>query len=244
MQTADMLKTLQLLYPLQNLDAITDKAVRASWTHRDYLDRLLEGECERRKCNAIGRRIQEARFPVPKEVSDFNWNWPTKINRAQIQDLFRLAFVPAHANVVFIGGVGLGKTHLASALGRRACQQGYSVLFTTAVGIVNSLAAAQAAQRLRIEMRRYIRPQILIVDELGYLPIDKLGADLLFQIFSERYERGAIILTTNKAYKHWPSIFNNDATLASAVLDRLLHHAETVLIEGKSYRMKDRLPDT
>ena len=93
-------------------------------------------------------------------------------------------------------------------------------------------------------MRRYIRPQILIVDELGYLPIDKLGADLLFQIFSERYERGAIILTTNKAYKHWPSIFNNDATLASAVLDRLLHHAETVLIEGKSYRMKDRLPDT
>ena len=145
MQTADMLKTLQLLYPLQNLDAITDKAVRASWTHRDYLDRLLEGECERRKCNAIGRRIQEARFPVPKEVSDFNWNWPTKINRAQIQDLFRLAFVPAHANVVFIGGVGLGKTHLASALGRRACQQGYSVLFTTAVGIVNSLAAAQAA---------------------------------------------------------------------------------------------------
>ncbi len=145
--------------------------------------------------------------------------------------------------MIFIGGVGLGKTHLATALGREACEKGRTVLFTTAVDIVNTLAAAQIARSLRQELKRYTRPDLLIVDELGYLPIDKLGGDLLFQVFSERYERGPVIITTNKAYKHWPSIFNNDATLTSAVLDRLLHHAETLIVEGPSYRMKDRIAD-
>ena len=144
-------------------------------------------------------------------------------------------------NVIFIGGVGLGKTHLATALGLQACAQGHATLFATAVDIVNSLAAAQLAHRLRQELHRYTRPALLIVDELGYLPIDKLGADLLFQVFSQRYERASTVITTNKPYKHWPSVFNNDATLTSAVLDRILHHAETVVIEGSSYRMKDRV---
>lgn len=243
MKTTDMLQTLQLMYPLQNLEELTARAGREGWSHSDYLDRLLEGECQRRETNGIARRIKEARFPLRKDLTEFNWSWPRKINKSQIQNLFRLAFVEAHANVVFIGGVGVGKTHLATALGRRACELGHTVLFATAVDIVNTLAAAQATQRLRAEMRRYTRPRVLVVDELGYLPIDKLGADLLFQVFSQRYERGSIVLTTNRAYKQWPGIFNNDATLASAVLDRLLHHAETVLIEGHSYRMKDRIPD-
>ena len=137
----------------------------------------------------------------------------------------------------------MGKTHLATALGRHACEQGHTVLFTTAVDIVNTLAAAQAAQRLRAELRRYTRPEVLVVDELGYLPIDKLGADLLFQVFSQRYENGSTVLTTNKTYKHWPEIFNNDAALTSAVLDRVLHHAETIIIDGSSYRMKERVSD-
>ena len=117
------------------------------------------------------------------------------------------------------------------------------MLFTTAVDIVNTLGAAQIARNLRQELKRYTRPDLLIIDELGYLPIDKLGGDLLFQVFSDRYERGSVVITTNKIYKHWSSIFNNDATLTSAVLDRLLHHAETLLIEGPSYRMKDRIAD-
>jgi DNA replication protein DnaC len=154
-----------------------------------------------------------------------------------------MAFLEDHTNVVFIGGVGMGKTHLATALGHHACEKGHSVLFTTAVDIVNTLSAAQATQRLRKELRRYTRPALLVVDELGYLPIDKLGADLLFQVFSQRYEHGSTVITTNKTYKHWPDIFNNDATLTSAVLDRVLHHAETILIEGASYRMKDRVTD-
>ena len=243
MKTADMLKSLQLAYPLENLAALTGRAAAEAWPHQDYLDRLLEGECRRREANAVARRLKEARFPLRKDLSGFNWSWPKKINRVQIQNLFRLAFLEEHANVVFIGGVGMGKTHLATALGRQACEQGHTVLFATAVDIVNTLAAAQAAQRLRSELRRYTRPALLVVDELGYLPIDKLGADLLFQVFSQRYERGSTVLTTNKTYRHWPDIFNNDATLTSAVLDRVLHHAETVLIEGSSYRMKDRVTD-
>lgn len=115
------------------------------------------------------------------------------------------------------------------------------MLFTTAVDIINTLTAAQAACRLKAELKRFVTPAILCIDEVGYLLIDKTGADLLFQVISQRYERGSIVLTTNQAYKHWAKIFNNDSTLTSAVLDRLLHHAETVILEGKSYRMKDQV---
>ena len=119
--------------------------------------------------------------------------------------------------------------------------KGRSVLFTTAIDVINTLSAAQSANRMKTEIKKYLTPTLLILDELGYLPIDKRGADLLFQVISLRYEQGSIIITSNRAYKHWPQIFNNDSTLTSALLDRLLHHAETVLIEGKSYRMKDKI---
>jgi DNA replication protein DnaC len=117
------------------------------------------------------------------------------------------------------------------------------VLFTTAVDIINTLTAAQITQRLKAELKRYTAPNLLIMDELGYLPIDKQGADLLFQVISQRYEHGSMVITTNKAFKSWPAIFNNDSVLTSAVLDRLLHHADTVLIEGSSYRMKEKRSD-
>ena len=125
----------------------------------------------------------------------------------------------------------------------QACLKEYSVLFTSAIDIINALSAAKTLGRLQFELNKYLRPQILVIDELGYLPIDQLGANLLFQVFSKRYEKGSIILTTNKAFKKWPSIFNNDSTITSAVLDRLLHHAETSVIQGPSYRMKDQNPD-
>jgi DNA replication protein DnaC len=140
-----------------------------------------------------------------------------------------------------LGGVGLGKSHLASALGYAACLKGHSVLFATAIDVINTLTAAQLAGRLKQELKKYTKPELLILDELGYLPIDKTGADLLFQVISLRYEQGALVITSNRAFKDWPEIFNNDATLTSAMLDRLLHHAETIVIEGKSYRMKDQI---
>ena len=165
--------------------------------------------------------------------------WPKKINRMQIQNMFGLGFVADKSNVIFLGGVGLGKTHLTIALGYQACLQGYTVLFSTAVDAINNLVAAQNAGRLKQELKKYAKPAVLIVDELGYLPIDKVGADLLFQVISKRYEHGSLILTTNRAFKDWPEIFNNDSTLTSALLDRLLHHTETTVIQGKSYRMKE-----
>ena len=125
-------------------------------------------------------------------------------------------------------------------MGHAACLASHSVLFTTTVDINNTLTAAQALCRLKAELKRFLAPRLLCVDELGYLPIDKTGADLLFQVISQRYEKGSLVLTTNQPFKHWPKVFNNDSTLTSAVLDRLLHHAETVVIEGKSYRMKDQ----
>jgi DNA replication protein DnaC len=132
---------------------------------------------------------------------------------------------------------------LSIALGHAACLNGHSVLFTTAVDIINTLAAAQSAGRLKREFHRYLKPAVLIVDELGYLPIDKHGADLLFQIISQRYERAPMVITTNRAYKHWSQIFNNDSTLTSAILDRVVHHADTIIIEGKSFRMKDEIDE-
>ena len=237
------LDTLQLTFVREHYDAFVTTAANEQWDHLPLLARLLEGEAAQRRDRAIARRIRLARFPIKKTLDAFDWTWPKKINRQQVMNLFRLQFVEQASNVIFVGGVGLGKSHLAIALGLRACEERYPVLFASAIDVVNTLAAAQAADRLKQGLNRYIRPRVLLLDELGYLPIDKTGADLLFQIISQRYERGSTVITTNRVYRKWPEIFNNDATLTSAVLDRLLHHAETVVIQGKSFRMKDANPE-
>jgi DNA replication protein DnaC len=237
----EQLGYLKLQFIQKHFDELARQAAQSQWSHVDYLQRLIEGEAQERQDRARERRIREARFPVIKTLDQFDFTWPSKLNRAQVQNLFRLKFIEEKGNVIWVGGVGLGKSHLAIALAHAACLAGHRVLFTTAIDIINTLSAAQHAGRLAPQLKKYLRPAVLLVDELGYLPIDKHGADLLFQIISQRYERGSIILTTNKAFKHWPSIFNNDSTLTSAILDRVLHHAETVIIEGKSYRMKDRI---
>ena len=237
----DHLDYLNLKYFQENLESLTQQAAQEQWTPLQYLGRLLEGEVHRRQDQRVARRVQAARFPVIKTLEQFDWGWPSKINRDQVRDLFRLSFLEEHANVILLGGVGLGKSHLATALGHAACLRGHSVLFATAVDVINTLTAAAAAQRLKAELKRYLSPKLLILDEVGYLPIDKVGADLLFQIVSHRYESGSMILTTNQPFKNWSKVFNNDSTLASALLDRILHHAHVVTIQGKSYRMKDQI---
>jgi DNA replication protein DnaC len=229
---------LKLPYISENHEDVAKIAARKQWTHIQFLKELIHQEANLKEDRAILRRIKIARFPVIKTLDQFNWSWPEKINQAQIQNLFRLKFIEDKSNVVFIGGVGLGKTHLATALGYQACLKGHTVLFASAIDVINNLTAAKRAERLKHELKKYLKPSIVILDELGYLPIDKNGADLLFQIISQRYERGSIIITTNRVFKEWPEIFNNDSTLTSALLDRLLHHTEAVVIEGESYRMK------
>lgn len=238
-QQLDSLK-LPLIKDQYNELALT--AAQQSWSHVDYLGRLVDAQYQQRLQRTIQHRIKAARFPVLKTLEQFHWDWPKKINRLQVQNLFRLEFLTQKANVIFLGTVGLGKSHLATALGYAARQESHTVLFANAIDAINHLSAAQKKNALKIELRKYLRPDLLILDEIGYLPIDQHGADLLFQIISQRYERGSIVLTTNKPFKQWASIFNNDSTVASAVLDRLLHHAETVVLEGPSFRMKDQIP--
>jgi DNA replication protein DnaC len=235
------LQRLHLQYIQSNYQTLARKAAEQQRSYLDYLAQLVEGEFTAREMRSIERRIKNARFPVRKTLEDFQWSWPKKINRLQIQNLFRLDFIATCTNVVMIGNVGLGKTHLSIALGHAACTSGHSVLFTTAIDIINTLASAQSAGQLKREIRRYVKPAVLIVDELGYLPIDKHGADLLFQIVSGRYERAPTVINTNRTYKHWAQIFNNDSTLTSALLDRIMHHVDTIIIEGKSFRMKDEV---
>ena len=238
---AHHLTYLKLTFMAQHYAELATQAAQTMWPHVDYLAKLAEGEADLRRDRATKSRIRLARFPVIKTLEQFRWDWPTRINRLQVQNHFRLAFIQDKANLILLGGVGLGKTHLATALGYVACLHGYSVLFASAIDVINTLAAAKNAGRLKAELKTYTKPALLILDELGYLPIDKAGADLLFQVISLRYEQGAIVITSNRAFKEWPKIFNNDSTLTAAILDRLLHHAETIIIEGKSFRMKDQL---
>ena len=219
---------------------LAQQAAQQNGSHVDYLCRLIDGQYQQRLQHTIQLRVKAARFPVLKTLEQFRWDWPKKINRLQVQHLFRLEFLAQKGNVLFLGTVGTGKTHLATALGYAACLEGHSVLFANAIDVVNHLSAAHKRSDLKNELKKYLRPEILICDEIGYLPIDQHGADLLFQVISQRYERGSIVLTTNKPFKQWATIFNNDSTIASAVLDRLLHHSETILIEGTSFRMKDQ----
>jgi DNA replication protein DnaC len=236
----EILQRLSLTFVAQHYEELGQQAARDQLGHVEYLRRLAEGEAAVRYERSVQRRTKAAHLPVPKTLEQFDWAWPKKINRAQVQDLFRLRFIEQNSNVVFIGGVGLGKTHLAVALAHTACLNNVSTLFAPAVDIVNTLSAAQATNTLSKALKTYVTPRLLMIDELGYLPMDKRGADLLFQVISARYERSATILTANTTYKHWAPIFNNDATITTAILDRLLHHCETITIEGKSYRMKDK----
>jgi DNA replication protein DnaC len=235
------LRYLKLSFTQDHCKDLAAQAAKKHWSYLDYLEKLADGEAAMRSDRSIERRIRLARFPVIKTLDQFKWSWPKNINRLQVQNLFRLNFIKDKSNVIFLGGVGLGKTHLASALAYAACLKGHSVLFATAIGVINTLAAAQAAGRMKQELKKYTRPELLILDELGFLPIDKAGANLLFQIISLRYEQGALVITSNRAFRDWPEIFNNDSILTSAILDRLLHHAETVVIKGKSYRIRDQI---
>jgi DNA replication protein DnaC len=235
------LQDLKLVFIAEHYGDLAQQAAHKQCSHIEYLGQLVEGEAHRRRDRATQNRIRQARFPVIKTLDQFRWDWPTQINRAQVQHHFTLSFLSDHTNLFYLGNVGLGKTHLVTALGYTACLKGHSVLFASAIDVINTLAAAKSTGRLKLELNKYAKPALLILDELGYLPIDKTGADLLFQVISLRYERGSTLITSNRAFKDWPKIFNHDSTLTAALLDRLLHHAETVVIEGKSYRMKGKL---
>jgi len=231
------LEALRLKNIAENFENAISNATKNKSTYFDFLSALIADEAIAKEDRAIERKIKLARFPFIKTIADLNWNH-ADINRQQIENFLRLKFLENNENIVFLGNCGLGKTHLAIAIGEKACRAGHSVLFASAVDIINELIAAKEMNALDKSLKKFINPKLLIIDELGYLPVDKLGSDMLFQVISKRYESGSIILTTNRQYNEWGYVFNNDDVVASAILDRVMHHCESVVIKGDSYRIK------
>ena len=206
----------------------------------EVLATLIGMEQTVRQQRALERRLRQARLPKQKTLADYDFNFPKRVPKTAIVRLFDCDFIPRHGCAVLIGPTGTGKTHLLTALGYTACERGYSVRYTRVVDMLNHLTTAQINGRLANALKTYVRPQVLLLDELGYLPIDKRGADLLFQVVAARYESGSIVLTTNRAFREWGTLFDVDNTLATALIDRLMHHGEALVIKGDSYRMKDK----
>jgi len=176
-------------------------------------------------------------------VAEYDFNFPKRVPKAVVLRLFDCDFIDRHDCAVLIGPTGTGKSHLLTALGYRAAERGHSVRHTRVVDLINHLTAAQIKGVLGRTLSAYVRPSLLLLDELGYLPIDKRGADLLFQVVAARYETGSIVLTTNRPFREWGTLFDMDNTLATALIDRLMHHGEAIVIQGESYRMRDKDPD-
>jgi DNA replication protein DnaC len=217
-----------------------DEAARKQSSMLDVLEVLVAEELAVRRNRALANRIKRACLPPRKTLENYDFTWPKRIPKQSILRLFDGDFVAQHACAVFIGPTGTGKSHLLNALGYAACEKGISVRFTRVVDMINDLVAAQRRGALQKALRDYTRPQLLLLDELGYLPIDKRGADLLFQVVAARYESGSVVVSTNRAFRDWGTTFDVDNTLASAMIDRLMHHGEPIVIEGESYRMKGK----
>lgn len=214
------------------------EAGRKGLSHLQFLEHIIDEEATARFERSVQAKIKRARIPVHKTIDNFDWTFPKKIPRQRILNLLDLEFITSRKNVILLGPTGVGKSHLAQAIAYQACLAGIPTLFSTAIDIINQLNASLSDKSFIRTLKRFTSPGLLVCDELGYLPVDKQGADLLFQIISARYERGSIVLTSNRAFKDWGKTFNNDNTIASAVIDRLAHHSEVILIEGDSYRMK------
>jgi DNA replication protein DnaC len=224
---------------LERLEQTAERARAEQWPYEQFLEALLEAEVFARDASGARQRIRAAQFPARKTLEDFDWQAQPAAERPLVMHLAQLAWIEEHSNVCFFGPPGTGKSHLAIALSMKACEAGFRVAFATAQEWVSRLEAAQDRNQLEAELRRLERYQLLVVDEVGYLPLERQAANLLFALVSRRYERGSIIVTSNRSFEQWGEILG-DAMVAAALIDRLIHHATMVTLKGKSYRLRER----
>jgi len=224
---------------LERLEQTAERARAEQWPYEQFLETLLEAEVYARDASGARMRTRHAAFPALKTLDDFDWAAQPTAERPLVLHLAQLGWIDERANVCFFGPPGTGKTHLAIALGLKACQSGYRVAFATAQEWVSRLEQAQDRNQLETELRRLERYHLLIVDEVGYLPLERQAANLLFALVSRRYERGSIAITSNRGFEQWGEILG-DAMVAAALIDRLVHHATMITLKGKSYRLRER----
>lgn len=236
----EQLSRLRLIKSRERLEALLQEATSEQLSHADFLDRLLGEEVESKTRKNISMRTNLARFPFVKSLDSFDFAYQPSLDKKQIGQLATCHFIEHGENAVILGPPGVGKTHLAVGLGLKAIENGYRVLFTTAAAMIGTLTRALSENRLDEKLKMYTVPRLLLVDEIGYLPIDRVGANLFFQLISRRYEKGPMILTSNQSFGAWGEVFG-DRVIATAILDRVLHHAITVNIRGNSYRLKEKL---
>jgi len=234
------LKRLRLPVIAQSYSRLAKEAAANNQSFPDYLLALLEGEVQQREDNAQKLRLAKARFPVVKTLDTFEFSAIPSINKALVVELSRGGYIQRKENVIFIGSYGTGKTHLATSLGVCACRQGKRVRFYTAINLINELLEAQAQLRLSKLETHLSKFDLIVLDELGFIPFSKEGAEALFGFLSARYERGSLIVTTNLEFSRWKEIFGDEA-LTGALLDRLTHHCHIVDMSGDSYRFKESL---
>lgn len=238
-QVLNNLSDLKLEQSKLFLGEYLEEASKKQLSYLEVLKELTDRELKHKKLRSAKMRIKVGNFPFEKGLNDFDFDYQSSINKKEIYELSTLSFIELKKNILFLGSPGVGKTHLAVAVGIAAADNKYSVYFIHAHNLISDLVLAHNENRLESRLKHFSKYKLLIIDEIGYLPIDNVGSNLFFQLIARRYEKSSTIVTTNQPFSRWGEVFDNPV-VASAILDRLLHHSHVINITGRSYRVKDK----